>query len=127
MFLSDTVDNFQHNEFALGEDPLTPLLQPMSASLNSRWHGDHRKGPLELRFKSGSAVNYVFVTMKVAAIPFSIGPITNIIIVGYSHKYRNCSRPLIRLQVSKILPTPPTLYSDVFISHLRRRFEEGEV
>ena len=57
-------DNSQHNEFALTIVRLLPLPQPMSASLSLRWPEGHRKGPSELRSKSGRA-DYVSAAMTV--------------------------------------------------------------
>ena len=62
--LSYIADNSQHNEFALTIVRLLPLPQPMSASLSLRWPEGHRKGPSELRSKSGRA-DYVSTAMTV--------------------------------------------------------------
>ena len=62
--LSYIADNSQHNESALIRVRLLPLPQPMSASLSLRWPEGHRKGPSELRSKSGRA-DYVSAAMTV--------------------------------------------------------------
>ena len=63
--LSYIADNSQHNESALKIVRLLPLPRPKSASLSLRWPEGHRKGPSELRSKSGRA-NYVSAVKTVA-------------------------------------------------------------